>query len=661
MRNRYAAGKRAAIVSCLGFALALNLAQAADDDRFAGVREHFLLTWTALQSGLPAPAMLDGDALRAYPLYPYLESARISRALRAGSAGADDDARRFLDRHEPEPVGRGLRRTWLRSLADREQWQLLLAEYRDELADDALRCEFLRARIALDRTEGLAPEVIAQWRMPRQLPAVCESAFQWLRDQNLLTDELIEQRARLLLDNGQAGFGRVIARRLPGERAAPLLAWADMIEQPRSSIDALIAGAATNPIETLALQDGWMRLARSNPEPALERFPQLIAARGYDDARSSPYAVRLALGLAWDRRPEALEYFERAQTYDLDDYALEWQARAALWAGDWTRVERSIEAMSENYRELTRWKYWSARAAEVRGDRIRAEQLYASILSTDNYYAAMAAARLGRGAVPHPEPVRIEAAQLDALTREPPLVRARELKLTGLRAQAIAEWYFGLDQLEGDAREHTIAMAMNWGWYDVAVATATRQRVFNDYELLYPRPYDAEIEAAAELGRHQGQLLYSIVRQESLYRADAVSSAGALGLAQLVLDTARRTARRWELPEPRRIDLFDPAVNLTLSAAHLRDLLEEFGGQTAVALAAYNAGPNAARRWLPRTPLETDIWVENIPFNETREYVQRVLWHSVVFGWLASGQPQDTASWTGRIGPPGSEAERALR
>nr|AIA88816.1 SLT [uncultured Halorhodospira sp.] len=139
------------------------------------------------------------------------------------------------------------------------------------------------------------------------------------------------------------------------------------------------------------------------------------------------------------------------------------------------------------------------------------------------------------------------------------------------------------------------------------------------------------------------------MRQESLYRSDALSAAGAYGLLQLVPGTARRTAQRWERPRPSPADLFDPAVNVTLGAGQLRMLLDRFGGQTAVALAGYNAGPNAAARWLPSDAVDPDVWVENIPYNETRAYVQKVLWHSLVFAWLRSGDPQRTDAWLARI------------
>ena len=191
----------------------------------------------------------------------------------------------------------------------------------------------------------------------------------------------------------------------------------------------------------------------------------------------------------------------------------------------------------------------------------------------------------------------------------------------------------------------SIRLAAGWRWYDQAIAVASAQQVFNDYILLYPRPFDPEVEQAARLAQLAPELIYGVLRQESLYRVDAVSSADARGLMQLQLDTARRTARHWKRPQPDLSDLFDPATNILLGAARLRTLLDQFDGQLPAALAAYNAGPNAVIRWLPSKAIDSDVWIENIPYGETRVYIQRIHWHVLTFTWLQTKEAQQTKSW----------------
>jgi soluble lytic murein transglycosylase len=124
---------------------------------------------------------------------------------------------------------------------------------------------------------------------------------------------------------------------------------------------------------------------------------------------------------------------------------------------------------------------------------------------------------------------------------------------------------------------------------------------------------------------------------------------------QLLPATAQATARKAGLPSPSRSELLEPSVNIPLGSAFLRDLIDRADGQVPLAIAGYTAGPAAARRWLPATPLELDAWVENIPFNETRAYVQRVHWHSLVFEWLADRKPRDTSALLGTVRAPSME------
>lgn len=634
---------------------------AAGGDSFKNTREAFKQAYARVGTAPLADPANDSEALRTYPLYSYLQAARIKRLLAETTSAlgvADQRAETFLSYYEHDPVGRDMRAAWLTSLAQRQQWPTFLQHYRDESADDSLRCHSFTARVELERTEELSLDVARQWLTPSSLPD-CERAFEWLRNEKALTPELIEQRVRRALETNNAGFAKQVAVALPAERSAPLLRWAALIESPQKQIDALIA-SPTQEVDPRALLAGWTRLARIDRDGALRRYEDFVRARGLTEQTASPYALALALALSWDRRPEALAYFNRVQPTDFDDAAREWQARAALWARDWKLAANTIASMSDQQRDLARWRYWAARAAEHNGEPKLARQMYESVLIDDNFYSIMAAARLDRPITPHPEKLVVDRQQLERMEQLPAMRRARELLLSDLRGPAATEWSFAFEQLMDTARAQAIHLAARWGWYDQAIATASQQRVFNDYGLLYPQPYDSEVLSAAKLTGLAPQLIYGVMRQESLYRRDAVSSAGARGLLQMLPETARRTATKWQRPRPSADDLFNPVINVQLGAANLRSLVDRFGGQTLVALAGYNAGPNAAARWMPAESLDPDIWVENIPYNETRTYVQRILWHKVVFSWLESGKPQQVDAWLTRIAPIGESAMLGL-
>jgi len=645
--------RRSIILSCIACAACAAAAQEPGSVPLDEVRAEFRATLDAVANGTGPPVSSDSAALRRYALYPYLEAARIERELlqaNAGSSVADDLAREFIAAHEPAPVARALRRNWMESLARRDQWDAFITAYRPNLSDARMQCQYLAARIARDDIVGIAREIESQWLRPVRQPLECEPVFQWLRDEGLLGEELTEQRVRALLANGQAAFGRVIARRLSPARAAPLLAWAELMENPERTLDNWLSAGFPD-IGEDALMDGWFRFARNSPSAALERAERVLAADVTQDRGASEFALSLALGLAWDRRAEAIAWFARTDVNDLDDDALGWLARAALWSGRWRLVADSIQSMSAEARETSAWRYWQARAEEQLGDKRRARELYAELVPDDNYYAAMAAFRLDRRPAPHPETLAADSAVTAAIAEDAAFVRVRELVAVGLRSEATLEWQHGYSNLDGAARRQSIHVAADLGLYDISVATATRHDVFADYRLLYPRPYAPAVARAAELSNLHGLLIYAVIRQESLYRSDATSDRNAFGLMQLQLGTARSAASQLQLPRPRRTDLFEPETNVMLGAAHLNTLLARFDDQLPVALAGYNAGPQAAQRWLPERALDADIWIENIPYNETRAYVRRVLWHRLVFEWLENGRVEKSDDWLQPVGP----------
>lgn len=620
----------------------------AQGDPLAAARAEFQAAYRAADAK-PPPAS-DSKSLQDYPLYPYLVAARLENRLGDPSAAGEIEA--FLDGHGDAPVARSLRRSWLMTLAERKDWTRFLAAYRPDVDDTtAALCGALSARVALGRTEGLADDVINAWLSPKSLPEACDPPFDWARAQGRLTPDLIERRARLALADGNAGLARYLAKSLPESQSGPILQWITLIERPRAGFDALIADPKRS-VEPEAMLDGWQRYARADADAAAALYPSLVQARGLDAAAASPYALAVALPLSWNRHPRALEFFALGRAEDFDERAHEWQVRAALWAGNWTRARDGLAAMPETLRNQNRWRYWSARVAEQLGDREAASAGYAAVLPTDNWYAALSAVRTGQPYAPTPVPLATDEALLARVAAKPGMVRTRELLLCEMQGEANYEWRAALETLDRDAQVQAVRLASSWGWYLPSIAAAAKLGLFDDYDLLYPRPYDDEVRRAAASTRLPASLIYAIIRQESLYRADAASSAGALGLMQLLPSTAQATARRAGLPRPTRASLLIPSVNIPLGSAYLRGLLDRVDSELPLAIAGYNAGPAAVRRWLPPTRMETDVWVENIPYNETRAYVQRVHWHSLVFDWLTDRKPRDVSSWLGSIGEP---------
>ncbi len=175
----------------------------------------------------------------------------------------------------------------------------------------------------------------------------------------------------------------------------------------------------------------------------------------------------------------------------------------------------------------------------------------------------------------------------------------------------------------------------------------------------YPTPYQAEVVDAARENGLDTAFVYGLMRQESRFVADIVSAAGAVGLMQLMPPTARWVAHRTGRASVRAPQLEDPELNIQLGAFYLRYVLDKLDSQSALGAAAYNAGPGRAQAWRASVPLEGAVYVETIPFNETREYTKKVLANAMFYQAQLGSRYVALKDRLGVIAPRGSPGEGA--
>lgn len=605
---------------------------------------------------------VESPGLRDYILYPYLQAARYRQALKQRPGDAlDAEIAAWLRANPDLPAARGLQRDWLGSLAQRQQWTTMLANSEPGMSDDALRCHRYNAWLQTGGVEDtLRDEILAAWMTGQQLPQACVPPFQWLQQRGALTPERLEQRARLALEANNTELADWLLRGVPAERAAPLQRWSRLLREPRAAIDALIASPEAT-VEWAPLEAAFAKLARSKPDEIAPLLPKLIERRRISARQIAELRRDLAIGYALDRRPEALSYYKLVPEDALDDKAHEWRVRAALWQGQWELAAQWLHAMPAAQAAEPRWSYWRARAMESLGRRSQAEPIYATLMQENGYYAVLAAWRLGKKLVPVSQKLVVDEGVQQKLMSTPAMLRARELYLIERTDLANPEWRLALQGADELTRVQAARLASAWGWHIQAVGMLNQMNLTRDLTLLYPQAFTKEIEAGAKFAGIPGPWIYGVMRQESLFLPTAVSRSQALGLLQLLMPTAQQVARKWGRPAPTREDLFEPAINVPLGAAYLRDQIDRFGGRFILTLGAYNAGPNAVARWLPQQPKDADIWIENVPYNETRSYIQKIVWHITADGWLSTGQPQDASSLLLPVSVPTPAAAACLK
>jgi soluble lytic murein transglycosylase len=584
------------------------------------------------------PDTADTPALEAYAIYDYLVAARLRRDLVSvtdESLDAKIDA--FLRSHPGQPVARGLRHDWLLNLAHRRRWDWFLPRSVDVI-DPALVCDRLQGRLTAGDTQGLAAAALIRWIVPQQPPVECLGVFAWLRQQGLLTPALALSRARAALIADNPRLAREFAADVPLNMRAGLLQWSDLLQSPASALRVLAAHPSLT-VEPEALASGFDRLSRTEPSVALDLLPRLLARDGTTPLLEGELKRSAALGAAYDHDARAIAIFDELPQEAVDGQVQEWRARSALWRRDYARALAWIEQMPQTLAVQPRWRYWRARATSALKGESEAATLFSEIAGLRDYYGYLAADQLQEKYNLNAQPSRIDPASQAALAGEPPMIRARELFYCDLTEEAIAEWTLALDGADAATKVQAAVLANQWGWYSQAIATLAQTGEFDDVKLRYPRPYQTEVSAASKLAQVPQDWILSVMRQESLYRKDAVSRADARGLMQMLPSTASALAHRWHIATPGRDGLFDPAIAVPLGAIQLRELLDHYHEQLVLALAAYNAGSAAVAHWLPARTTDADVWIENIPYNETRGYVQHILEHIVAFAAMRGAEP----------------------
>jgi soluble lytic murein transglycosylase len=596
----------------------------------------FVAALQRARMGLAEPP--DSPALENYPIYDYLVAARLQRGLASNPTEERDTAvDDFLRAHEGQPVGHALRHQWMVSLAQRRRWNWFLPRSAD-LTDPVLICDRLTGRLLSGDTDHLAAEALARWTIPQREPAECAPVFAWLHAQGLITPLLQETRARAALAADNVPLAREFIAEVPAERAAPLWQWLALLDSPKVALAALAATPAAA-VEPEALVAGFRRLSTSDVASASNLLPPLLARADLSPAVRGRLQRAFALGEAYARQPGAVAQFDLLAADAVDAQVQEWRVRAALWAGDYRKALEWIDGMPASLSTQPRWRYWRARAlAETSGPEAAAPA-FAELAGLRDYYGYLAADRLSRAYSLNIHPTPEEASLQSALAVEPGMLRAHALFDCNLIEEATAEWSAALAQAPPAMKIQAAHLASRWGWYSQVIATLAQADDWDDVLLRYPRPYSAVIAEAAKMAQVPADWILAIIRQESLFRKDAVSRADARGLMQMQPATALAVARRWHLPPPHGDSLFDPEVAVPLGAVYIRELLDRYGNQLDLALAAYNAGPVSVARWLPAQPVEADIWIENIPYTETRGYVEHILEHIVAFAVVREADP----------------------
>jgi len=599
-------------------------------------RDWFQQAHKALDRGqMPAFTSLK-EKLADYPLTPYLD---IWQARKQLKTGADDNISATLEKFADIPEANDLRKAWVLDLAERGKWQQVAKQLqahphlRSALSEIAMVADWHS-----DKTDAALQQFSNRWLDGDKLTQISQSLHKaWRKHGHPNRSERLTRIIRLA-DSGHWKQVKALSR--GGQQQQWLHYWRTLQADPQArfphwppSLTHPETGNIT--LSKAIMADGLTRLARADPVQAYASL-QTLKKRVHFDGMDTFYNAmerQIALRAAKQHMQVAAAWLNDLPAAAQNDETRGWLARLYMLQHDWARLLQTIHAMPADEQQQARWQYWQAYALQESGDHEQANVIFAGLADSRGYYSFLSAERIDRPYSFGNETIDGSPALMQNLDKLPGIKRAYEWLALASYHKANREWDTTLAGSSRETWQSAAIMATAWSWPDQAIRAAFRAGKMNALEERFPLHFEADVmQAAKETGLNPASI-WGVIRQESLFNRQALSPAGARGLMQLMPNTAKMVAKQIKLHTGHQA-LFSPAVNIRLGSRYLADMKSRFGDSLALAAAAYNAGPHRVSQWLERTPFDSsDIWIETIPYNETRRYVQHVIAYTTVYEW----------------------------
>jgi soluble lytic murein transglycosylase len=575
------------------------------------------------------------ESLTDYPLRSYIEY----EALLARPYSSDEAVQAFIENHPNFPISAQLRRAFADYRRDQDRSESFLRFHQPEDADVENQCFRASALWALERTQAAMAATRALWLHGRSQPKRCDKAFSRWRRAGGLTQALAWQRYELAVLAGEDRLAAYLERTL-SEDQRTLARQLTRLRQRPTRTDRYETVDFNDP-EQQALADSALKmLIKKRPAKALHLIADLKDSGRLAPAQALEYDYAAALRLIREDNLTVNDALIPAALRTNPDL-IEASLIQLIKAGRFNALSTPLSQLPASAQGTLRWQYWQARAelsSPDIGGRESARVSFERLASERDYYGHLAALWLGIPGSLADQSTTIAPEKLLDLAAAPTAQRIYELRALGETLEARREWFQLIKPFSNTELRIAAALASQWHWHDMAIATLAQAQAWDEVLERFPRPY---AERFTEAARTQGvpvTLAMAVARRESGFWTEARSPVGAQGLMQLMPRTAQSVAKSIDLDSPTHLVLTQADTNIKLGTAYLGQLLQRFNDNRVLALAAYNAGPSRAKKWYTN-PQPIDAFIEGIPFAETRAYVKAVLLYAAIYAQL-NGLPE---------------------
>lgn len=558
------------------------------------------------------------EQLTDYPLLPYLQQ----KSLRASPyLSKQNEIGNFLAAYKGTPLDYPLRKRWLQYLAKKGEEEIFLQFYTSQ-RDVKLVCKNLQFMLKQpELRENALNQVRDYWVVGKSQPKECDPVFKIWLDAGLRQPKDIWERLTLAADGGKHTLIPYLKTLLPAKERYLADLWLKVRRSP-SAVSRASKFPNTFPLkETQILTYGLSRLVWKDRDLALKSWQTLNRKFEFSAQQRQKIASKFAVALAIDNHDQADVWLERANKLDDDKELFRWHLAHVLRQQDWQHVLDIIDLAPETIATDLSYQYWQARAyAEVDANELAQKQL-GQVASNRHYYGFLASGKLSQSPELVDKPLTFEPAELADIANLPAAKRAYEFLKLKRYSSARREWVYMQSQLDTNGKLISAVLADSWGWHDQAIFGFAKAGYLDDIKRRFPMAFSEQLVQNSTRNKVDPAWTFAIARRESSFMADANSSAGARGLMQLMPGTARYLAKK----KINNRSLYDPEKNSQYGTQYLRYLMDKMDNNPILATASYNAGWRRVKKWVPETgSLPMDVWIETIPYKETRNYVKAV-------------------------------------
>lgn len=568
-------------------------------------------------------------ALRNYPLTPYLAYDELTQRLPTAST---HEIEKFLLEHGDLPQINWMKLRWLRLLSERQQWPLFLKYYSPELNFIELDCRFARYQLQSGQSQAAFATAEKLWLSAQSQPNACDPLFDTWRAAGQLSEDKVWQRLKLATNAGNYGVATYLITQLSsqqqyGQQLIDVAQTPTLLKQTQR-----FSGRDNKSAQVIAL--GLRKLATQDLDTSVQLLNHYEKQVTFSPEDQLTLANDLGIRLAKRFDARALTVMQKYDANMHNANLTEWRVRLLLRLSRWDEAYQLTRKLPAELAHTNRWRYWQARSLQLAQPNSQQPLVMYQPLSRErDFYGFMAADHSQQPYHLQHQALALQPKTMQKLRNSAGMQRALEFNARDEVTEAHREWYHLSNFLSREELVAQARIAYDMGWYFPAIRTISKAQYWDDLEIRFPMAHQRNFETEAKVRNINTSWMFAITRQESAFMIQAKSHVGAMGLMQLMPATAKETAQRYGIPMTTPRSAVNPNINIQLGAAYLSQVLGQFDGNRVLASAAYNAGPGRVRQWLRDAKhLPYDVWVESIPFDETRLYVQNVLTYSVIYG-----------------------------